>query len=352
VISGQQIAGSLLLTGCLVAGCIQRSSAAVIRPTALINNETCPIASSDLANQVLAMDLDHISQADLLILRTTFPVPRIIAINGWIPLVTLDSLVRFFTVMGYPEEQIADPLSGALSYSSHRNSAILAGMVAWYYERDGVMPILIGHSQGGMLVVKVFQELSGSFETEVQVWNPYADRSEGRSTIIDPVNGHERPVIGLKAGFASAIGTGKVMRLILGQWDMLRRLRQIPDSVMEFTGYHIPHDFLSGTLFGVGTGDWYQPMGAAHVRNVILPSGTGHLEAVRIETSGMNQDVRQWISAYQPGQDNQQPLPEKGGGSILYAADIWHQIKASWCREVQNWITGSRRVCEVNGRDR
>lgn len=317
-------------------------------PTAHTNDEICPIVSSDLAGQVLAMNPAHVNEADLLILRTAFPVPRIIAINGSLPLVTLDSLARFFTAMGYPEEKIADPLSGALSYSSYRNSAILAGMIAWYYERDGVMPILIGHSQGGMLVVKVLHEFSGSFETELQVWDPYADRSEGRSTIIDPVNGHERPVIGLTAGFASAIATGKVMRLILGQWDMLRRLRYIPDSVAEFTGYHLPHDPISGTLFGVGKDDWYQPIGSAHVRNIILPSGTGHLEAVRAEPSGMNQDVRQWISTYQPDQDNQQPLSEKEGGSILYTADIWHQIKAAWCREAQDWIIGKRRVCEVN----
>jgi hypothetical protein len=62
----------------------------------------------------------------------------------------------------------------------------------------------------------------------------------------------------------------------------------------------------------------------------------------------MDQETRQWISLYQPVQDSQQPLPEKGGGSFLYAADIWHQIKAAWCREVQDWIIGRRRVCEVN----
>ncbi|MBI5633758.1 MAG: hypothetical protein HZA15_09805 [Nitrospirae bacterium] len=225
-------------------------------------------------------------------------------------------------------------------------------MVAWYYEKDGVMPILIGHSQGGMLVVRVFHELSGSFATELQVWDPYADKAEGRSTVIDPVSGRERPVIGLRAGFGSAIGTGKVMRLFLGQWDMLRRLRQIPDSVAEFTGYHLPHDPISGTLFGVGNGDQYHPVGTAHVRNIILPGGTGHLEAVRVEPSGMDQNMRQWISAYQPGLDIPQPLFEKEGGSLLYTADIWHRIKAAWCREVQGWIIGKRRFCEVRNSGR
>lgn len=77
------------------------------------------------------MNPDHIDNADLLILRNTFPVPRVIAVNGSLPLVRMDSLARFFTIMGYPEEKIADPRSRALSYSSYLSSTKLAGMVAW-----------------------------------------------------------------------------------------------------------------------------------------------------------------------------------------------------------------------------
>lgn len=320
----------------------------VIRPTVLSSDNSCTLVASDSAGRVLAMDPDHITEADLLILRTTFPVPRIIALNGSIPLVSMDSLAGFFTGMGYPEEKIRKPMSGDLSYSSYIDSAKLAGIVAWYYEKDGVMPILIGHSQGGMLVVRVLHELSGAFQPEVQVWDPYADEAEPRTTIIDPLNGRKRPVVGLKVGFGSAIGTGKVMRLLLGQWDMLRRLRQIPDSVAEFRGYHLPHDPISGTLFGVGKGDLYQPIGSAIVRNITLPEGTGHLEAVRTESLTMDQEIRQWINTYTPDQDFPQPYAEKGGGSLLYAVDIWHSIKAAWCREVKDLIIGRKEICEVS----
>lgn len=323
-----------------------------IRPTVLSSNDSCARAASDRADHVLAMHPDHMTEADLLVLRTTFPVPRIIAINGSLPLVTMDSLAGFFMEMGYPEEKIRNPMSQTLSYSSYIDSAKMAGMIGWYYEKDGVMPILIGHSQGGMLVVKVLHELSGAFQPEVQVWDPYTDQAEARTTIIDPVSGQERPVIGLKAGFGSAIATGKLMRLLLGQWDMLRRLRQIPDSVTEFTGYHLPHDPISGTLFGVGKGDLYQPIGSALVRNITLPGATGHLEAVRAEPLNMDGDMRRWISMYKPGQDLLYPLPEGGGGSLLYKADIWHRIRAAWCREVQDWIINRRRVCEVKSSGR
>ena len=337
----------LLLTTLLVTGCANRSGATAVGPTVLSEDVVCSSVSSDHAAHVLAMNPDLLAEADLMILRNFFPVPRIIAINGSLPVVSMDSFAGFLTAMGYPEEKIRNPLNGARSYSSYLDSARLAGMVAWYYEKDGVMPILIGHSQGGMLVVRLLYELSGDFRRDVEVWDPYADRAEGRTTIIDPINGHERPVIGLKAGLASAIATGKVMRLLLGQWDMLRRLRQIPDSVAEFTGYHLPHDPISGTIFGVGNGDWYRPAGSAFVRNVVLPDDTGHLTVILAEPLAQDRGARQWIAAYDPDRDMSMPLLAKGSGSPLFAADIWHRIKAAWCREVQDWIISKRRVCEA-----
>jgi hypothetical protein len=34
-----------------------------------------------------------------------------------------------------------------------------------------MMPMMIGHSQGGIQAVKVLHELAGSFGSEVRVWN-------------------------------------------------------------------------------------------------------------------------------------------------------------------------------------
>ena len=347
-----RLAGSLLLAGCLVAACTQRNSMTAVRPTMMSSDMTCALAASEIADRVLAMHPEHLAGSDLQLLSSSFPVPRIILINGSFPLVSMDSLARLFIEMGYPEEKIRDPLSGNLSYSSYLDSAKLAGMVSWYYEKDGVMPLLIGHSQGGMLVIKVLHQLAGSFENSLQVWDPYTDRAELRTTIIDPVSGIERPVVGLKVGLGSAIATGKVMRLLFGQWDMLGRLRQIPDTVAEFSGYHLAHDPVSGTLFGIGRNDMYHPLGSAFVRNIILPEGTGHLGAVRVASLQADKDMNRWINAYRPDHDLRSVSAGKGSGSHLYAADIWHRIKAAWCREVKDWITGRQQHCGVRSHAR
>ncbi len=323
-----------------------------VRPTMPGSDLTCALAASESAVRVLSMDPEHLADSDLQLLRSTFPVPRIIAINGSLPIVSMDSLAQLFIEMGYPEEKIRDPLNSNLSYSSYLDSAKLAGMVSWYYEMDGVMPILIGHSQGGMLVIKVLHELAGSFDPVLQVWDPYADCAEFRTTIISPVSGIERPVVGLKVGLGSAIATGKVMRLLLGQWDMLGRLRQIPDTVVEFSGYHLDHDPVSGTLFGIGRNDMYRPLGSAFVRNITLPEGTGHLGAIRVASLSADKDMIRWISAYTPDHDLRSVPAGKGSGSFLYAADIWHRIKAAWCREVKEWIMGRQQHCGVRSHAR
>ena len=121
-------------------------------------------------------------------------------------------------------------------------------MLAWHYEREGMMPMLIGHSQGGMLAIKVLQDLAGGSGDPIAVWNPLTDEPEGRFASSIPLTGDERPVVGLRVPYATALATGSVMRVLLGQWEMLPRLRSVPDTVGEFTGFFIEWDPLAGTL--------------------------------------------------------------------------------------------------------
>ena len=102
-----------------------------------------------------------------------------------------------------------------------------------------------------MLTVKLLHELAGTFQKEIPVWNPLTRQPEKRWSFRDPLTGQDRPVTGLRLGFASAVGTGKGMRRILLQWDMLKHLRNIPGSIDEFTGFHLQYDLISGTLLGV-----------------------------------------------------------------------------------------------------
>ena len=94
---------------------------------------------------------------------------------------------EFLVAMGYPQERVRNPRDGAFSYSSRIDSRELAGTIAWHYERDGVMPMLIGHSQGGMLAIKVLQDLAGASGAALPVWNPLRGAAEARSTIVDPL---------------------------------------------------------------------------------------------------------------------------------------------------------------------
>jgi hypothetical protein len=242
--------------------------------------------------------------------------------------------------MGYPEASIRNPSDGSYSYSSYINSVEMAGMVAWYYEKEGLRPMVIGHSQGGMLSVKILHELAGVFRKEIEVTNPYTRQSENRYSITDPLSGEERPVVGLQLGFASAIATGKGMRFVLAQWDMLNRLRKIPDSVEEFVGFHLQNDLISGTLFGVGQGDQYYPIGSATVQNIVLPRDSSHLGVPLVEDLARNDQTRAWINSYGPSNELLQPLPTIDGETrnILFAAEMWLNIKKHWCLELKRWI--------------
>jgi hypothetical protein len=299
-----------------------------------------PDPDSLLKEKVLRLNPENLTEKDVEEVLSLFPAPRIININGSLPLVTMDSFSRFLIAMGYPEKSVRNPGNGFYSYSSYRDSAQFAGMTAWYYEKEGMMPILIGHSQGGMMVIKTLHELAGAFHEKLPLWNPLSGDTENRHTIIDPLTGNERNVAGLKLGYASSIGAGRLMRFFLGQWNMLGRLRQIPDSVVEFTGFYIKYDFIGSDLLGFGKANQYYPLGSASVRNVRLPATYSHISVPLTEHLAQSTKTRKWINEYTPATEK----PESPDGlhgdirNILLAAEIWYNIKKYWCIELQKLI--------------
>ena len=84
------------------------------------------------------------------------------------------------------------------------------------------------------------------------VWNPYTDAAEPRLAIVYPLRGQLRPVAGLKVGYASVVGSGGAALLLPNQWSMVRRRRQIPDSVDDFTAYTLALDLEAWDLHGDG----------------------------------------------------------------------------------------------------
>lgn len=290
-------------------------------------------------SRVLALDCDSLSPADVRdVLRRTH-APRIIALQGSLVFVTMQPFATFLVDMGYPEAQLRNPRDGTLSYGSFGASDELAGKLAWYYEHEGMMPMLIGHSQGGALAIKVLHEFAGDFRTSIEVWNPVLDATESRTTIIDPRTGNERPVMGLTVPYVAAIATGKLPRLLLGQWTMITRLRQIPDTAEDFTGFTLEWDPIAGTFPG---SEAYRALGSAHVRNVTLPGKASHITLPRTQDLAADPTARAWIDAYFPG--TTAPMPDSP--NILHAADIWYSVKQHWCIESQRSIRAREGVAD------
>jgi hypothetical protein len=274
------------------------------------------------------------------------PAPRIIALHGSVPITTMEPFAEFLIAMGYPAERLRNPRDGRLSYSSFGDSRRLAGSIAWHYEREGLMPMIIGHSQGGMLAVKVLQDLAGASGQELPVWDPVRDSAEARSTIIDPHSGLERPVVGLQLPFAAALATGSVMRVLLGQWGMVSRLRSVPDSVEEFAGYFIAWDPIAGTGPDAARDNPYRPTGSARVRNLMLPTEYGHLTLPLTLHLAANPATRRWISQFDPRYQPAVPpaIADADLRNIVHAADIWFSVKKSWCLQAQQLAQARRHL--------
>jgi hypothetical protein len=286
---------------------------------------------------VLALNCSRVTSADIARLRAAGTTPRIILLQGSLAVVTMEPFADFLIAMGYPAQQIRDPRDGRLSQGSFGDSQMWAGALAWYYESEGTMPMLIGHSQGGMLAIRILYELAGAFRDSIPVWDPLAGAALARTTIRDPRTGETRPVKGLTVGYAAAIATGKLPRIFLGQWDMIEKLRSIPDTAEDFTGFSIPWDAIAGTL---GDPEPYAAVGTTRVRNVTLPARTSHIRIPDTLNLAINEVTRGWIDAWSP--EGAAPLPDAAGidtTNIVHAADIWYSVKEHWCRSAQQALT-------------
>jgi hypothetical protein len=290
-----------------------------------------------LIARILALDADAVSARDVRETLAHAPAPRIIAFSGSLPIVTMEPFARFLIAMGYPEERLRNPADGTHTYGSFGSSARIAGMLAWHYERDGMMPMLIGHSQGGMMVVRTLHELAGGFGDAVAVWDPVTDAALPRTTIVDPRDGRTRPVVGLTVPYAAALATGWLPRIFLLQWDMLPRLRSIPDTVDEFAGFTLEWDPIAGETTG---GTPYAATGRATVRNITLPPSYHHVTLPDAEHLATDPVTRAWIDAYAPGSPSPGPAPDAAAdtANLLHAADIWRSVRRHWCLEAQRLV--------------
>ncbi len=289
-------------------------------------------AASPSPSSVAQLDCRNLSAQDVAEVLATAPAPRVLALQGSVPLVTMEPFAAFLESMGYPPSRLRHPPDGRRSLSSFVDARRFAGEIAWHYERDGVMPILVGHSQGGMVVIKTLHLLAKR-ERDIPVWNPVTGEPEARTSVTDPHSGRPRPVGELRIAFAAALATGSLPRLLLAQWDMLPILRDVPDSVVDFSGFSIPWDPIAGT--GPSPAP-FKATGAAHVRNVVLPASYGHIGLPNVAHLALDPVTRAWIEDWRP-EAAPAPLPEGvDTTNLLVAADLWYSIKRHWCEAARS----------------
>ncbi len=307
-----------------------------------------PVMRLDPADEerILSLACDRISELQVSEILSRAPAPRIFSFQGSLQH-DMESFGEFLKRMGYPDEQLRNPRNGSYSYSSTPSSVEVAGALAWYYEHDAMVPMLIGYSGGGVTVNRVLYDLADTQRPPIPVWNPVSNTAEPRFAVRDPVAGANRPVSELRVPYAAMFATGVPWRILLLQWSDIPRLREIPDSVEEFTGFQIVGDLIAGSFNP--DKDKYRLLNSTNprptiVRNVVLPSDTVHSEAFRMKHLAANEATRAWINNYLP--DTHTPPPGGSGidsSNILQAADIWYSIKNHWCLEVQRVIRSKRR---------
>lgn len=329
---------ALLVAGC--AATLPNTERARLEAQTIEKGSVLAQAHVDLAlqNRIFALDPERVSDSDVRTVLAAGPTPRIVNLHGGIYPVHLvmESFARFLIGMGYPESKIRHPGDGRLSHSPYENSAQIAGMIAWYYERDGLRPLIVGHSQGGIQAVKVLHELAGDYGAAVRVWNPLTDSAENRATFVDPLTGRARTVVGLKVGYVSAVGAGGAALLLPNQWSMAGRLRIIPDTVEDFTGYSLGVDLIAWDL--PGAGGIYRSSGTAKVRNVELPASYSHVTVAATADLAEDPAMREWLNAYVPDQKNGFPADAVSVTNALWAADVWYSIKRHWVLEAQRFL--------------
>lgn len=304
----------------------------------------------ELEERVLALNATNVSARDVAEVLSQAPAPRIINIHGGIYYVIarMESFAAFLIGMGYPAASLTNASDGTYTFSCYESSAKIAGVIGWYYEHEGLRPMLNGHSQGGMQVVKVLHLLANADPSELQVWNPLTWKPEDRSEITDPLSGRSRPLAGLQLPYATAVGAGGLTRVLPNQWDMTARLHDIPNTVEEFTGFCKEMDPIGGDFLGYGSANHYRATDTAVVRNVWLPTKYKHGSVPDTRHLLASPEVRDWINCYRPPEGDTVRLSDDqlrfdaDTQNLLWAAEVWYSIKKHWVLELQRMIRARR----------
>ena len=335
---------ALLTTGCarLNLHPLKPDEAAEVERTAI--NGIYKL-TRDAENRILALNPNDVTDADVRGPLKDAPAPRMINIHGGIRPVHLitAAFAKFLVGMGYPERAVKHPGNGAYSISCYEDAQLIAGVIPWYYEHEGMRPMIFGQSQGGMQAVKVLQRLAKPPGGQLEVFSPLTWKPEGRTEITDPLTGKSRPAAGVSVAYVASLGAGGVTRALPNQWEMMGKLRAVPNTVDEFTGFYLGLDWLGGDNLGFGKANRFRSTGSAKVRNVELPASYSHVFSPQLTHLLKNQEAMDWINHYEQTETPKHPMELKGDTrNILFGADIWQSMKKHWVIELQRLIRARR----------
>ena len=115
---------------------------------------------------------------------------------------------------------------------------------------------------------------------------------------------------------------------------MIAKLRRIPDTVDDFTGFSIPWDVIAGT-FGRPRALCGHRHGARAQRDAARRNQPHAPSGDRCIWPPTTSRAR-WIDAWSP--ERTAPPPDGPGvdtTNLVHAADIWYSVKQHWCRSAQ-----------------
>ncbi|MEE9256351.1 MAG: hypothetical protein V3V56_04200, partial [bacterium] len=141
-----------------------------------------------LARRILALDPLNIGPAEVKETLSKGPAPWIMPISPAFPAQFIfKDLFKFLIDMGYPPGRIGDPRSDDFALSYRERSETIAGMAAWMYERDGMSPMLVGWSAGGITAMAALHDLNRpAGESELRVVSGLTGEAENRGWVRDP----------------------------------------------------------------------------------------------------------------------------------------------------------------------
>jgi hypothetical protein len=338
-----------VILAALVAGCagLQYSNG----PAAVATRPSEPVLKTvaldrALEDRILALDPDRVTPEDIRDTLSKAPAPRIILLHGGVfPVhLAMTSFAQFLIAMGYPEARIKHPGDERWSHSPYEPSERVAGMIAWFYEHEGVRPMMVGHSQGGMQAIKILHDLAGTFAPSLPVWNPIAEQPEPRTSITDPITGRDLPVVGNKVSYTSAVGAGGPSGVLPNQWSVITRIREIPDTTVQFDGFFIGIDWFAMTFTETGVPRFASASGKVEVRNIVLPAGYLHVTVPTTHHLPGNPTFREFLDTYRPTGErpDETTMPGSYSDNVLYAAENWFMIRRHWVLEAQRFVRARR----------